>query len=160
MPTSAPSSAPSSNEQHADRQRVMRVLALSQAERLETLYEDFDAKPDWTFARRPETGLVMVRGRTGGGGAPFNLGEMTVTRAAVTLNSGETGHAYVQGGNQRKAAIAAFFDAAWQSAALTARVKAEIVDPLNAEIEAEDRRVRAETAATKVDFFTMVRGED
>ena len=33
--------------------------------------------------RRPEAGLVMVRGRTGGGGAPFTLGEWRVTRCSV-----------------------------------------------------------------------------
>lgn len=147
-------------DHQADRQIVMRVLAEADAQSLETAYKNFDAVPVWRFARRPEPGLVMVRGRTGGGGAPFNLGEISVTRSAVTLESGETGHAYVAGRNQRKAAIAAFFDAAWQNADLKSRVETEVIAPLAAQQTATDKTARQQAAATKVDFFTMVRGED
>lgn len=142
-----------------DRQNIMRVLAHADAEALEAAYAKFSYDANWQFARTPETGLVMVRGRIGGGGGPFNLGEMSVTRAAVTLNTGETGHAYTQGRNQRKAAIAAFFDAAWQNDALKRRVEDEVIAPLNAELIARDATTRKRAAATKVDFFTMVRGD-
>lgn len=152
--------SPHAKDGVADRQRVMRILALADAALLEKSYEAFAQKPDWQFARRPETGLVMVRGRIGGGGAPFNLGEMSVTRAAVTLKSGETGHAYVAGRNQRKAAIAAFFDAAFQNPGLKPRVETEIVAPLASQIAESEALTRRQAAATKVDFFTMVRGED
>ena len=53
--------------------------------------------PDYVELRAAESGLVMVRGRIGGDGAPFNLGEATVTRATVRLASGEVGFAYVLG---------------------------------------------------------------
>ena len=142
------------------RQRAMRILAESPAEALEAAYAGFAGLPDWRFARRPETGLVMVRGRIGGGGAPFNLGEMSVTRAAVTLGSGETGHAYVAGRNQRKAAIAAVFDALWQNAGLRERIETEIIAPLGAERAEQDLKAAEEAAATRVDFFTLVRGDD
>lgn len=144
----------------APRQHAMRVFALSATERLEAAYERFKGRPEWQFVRRPETGLVMVRGRTGGGGAPFNLGEMSVTRAAVSLASGEVGHAYVQGRDQRKAAIAAFFDAAIQNSDLMSRVEQEVVQPLASQIDAEDQTLRRQAQATKVDFFTVARGED
>lgn len=138
----------------------MRILALAPLEALDAAYDGFAGMPDWSFARKPETGLVMVRGRIGGGGAPFNFGEMSVTRAAVTLPTGETGHAYVAGRDRRKAAIAALFDALWQNADARPRVEAEVIAPLSATQEAEDTRKSEEAAATRVDFFTLVRGDD
>lgn len=138
----------------------MRVLALAPPEALDAAYDSFAGMPDWRFARKPETGLVMVRGRIGGGGAPFNLGEMSVTRAAITLATGETGHAYVAGRDRRKAAIAALFDALWQSETTHPRVETEVIAPLRARQAAEDTRQAEEAAATRVDFFTLVRGDD
>nr|WP_269812739.1 phosphonate C-P lyase system protein PhnG [Aurantimonas marina] len=63
-----------------------------------------------TTLRAPEAGLVMRRGRIGGG-APFNLGEACVARASVRLASGEVGHAMVLGRDTDHARLAAFFDA-------------------------------------------------
>jgi alpha-D-ribose 1-methylphosphonate 5-triphosphate synthase subunit PhnG len=109
--------------------------------------------------RQPEIGLVMVRGRTGGGGAPFNLGEATVTRATVRLKTGEIGFAQSLGRDRDKALLAAIFDALWQSAERS-RVEQVILAPLRARL-AEAAALKArETAATKVNFFTLVRGED
>ena len=48
--------------------------------------------PDYVALRAPETGLVMVRGRIGGTGAPFNVGEMTVTRCSVPVNVNGTAY--------------------------------------------------------------------
>jgi alpha-D-ribose 1-methylphosphonate 5-triphosphate synthase subunit PhnG len=144
----------------AARQAAMRVFAHADATALEAAYAAFADLPEWRFLRRPETGLVMVRGRIGGGGAPFNLGEMSVTRSAVALATGETGHAYVAGRNQRKAAIAAVFDALWQTRAFGPRVETEVLAPLRADLEAGDTRAARQAAATKVDFFTLVRGDD
>lgn len=138
----------------------MAALANAEPDALEAAYAGFEALPSWKFARKPETGLVMARGRIGGGGAPFNLGEVSVTRAAIVLDSGEMGHAYVAGRNQRKAAIAAVFDAAWQSQDLRDRVMAEVVAPLAAAQAKTDAQSARRAAATRVDFFTMVRGDD
>jgi alpha-D-ribose 1-methylphosphonate 5-triphosphate synthase subunit PhnG len=110
--------------------------------------------------RGPETGLVTVRGRIGGGGAPFNTGEATVTRATVRLPSGQVGHAYALGRDKEKARLAATLDALWCAAASRAAVEEKVVAPLLRMLAEADARRRAETAATKVDFFTMVRGED
>jgi alpha-D-ribose 1-methylphosphonate 5-triphosphate synthase subunit PhnG len=101
----------------------------------------------------------MVRGRTGATGAPFNLGEMTVTRCAVRLPTGEEGHAYVQGRDRDHALRAAVVDALLQTGAAPA-LRRDVIGPLDlAEQEARrDRAARA--AATKVEFFTLVRGED
>jgi alpha-D-ribose 1-methylphosphonate 5-triphosphate synthase subunit PhnG len=108
--------------------------------------------------RTPENGLVMLRGRIGGDGAPFNLGEATVTRAAVRLKSGEVGFAYVLGRDRRKARLIAICDAMVQSKD-RARVFEAVVAPLEQAMIARRQRTDAETAATKVNFFTLVRGE-
>jgi alpha-D-ribose 1-methylphosphonate 5-triphosphate synthase subunit PhnG len=101
-----------------------------------------------------------VRGRIGGGGAPFNLGEATVTRATVLLPSGTAGHAQALGTSKEKVRLAAVFDALWQEEATQRWVEAELLAPVEARLAAEDRQKAEETAATRVDFFTMVRGED
>ena len=110
--------------------------------------------------RGPETGLVTVRGRIGGGGAPFNTGEATVTRATVRLPSGQIGHAYALGRDKEKVRLAAVLDATWCAEETRAAVEEKVVAPLLRMQIAADAKRRAETAATKVDFFTMVRGED
>ncbi len=43
------------------------------------------AMPTITCCAPPRPGMTLVRGRMGGTGSPFNLGEMTVTRCVVRL---------------------------------------------------------------------------
>jgi alpha-D-ribose 1-methylphosphonate 5-triphosphate synthase subunit PhnG len=100
----------------------------------------------------------MVRGRAGGGGAPFNLGEATVSRASVRIVTGEVGHGYSLGRDLAKAEVIAIIDALWQRD--PTRVEAEIIAPLQVLAVAADQKRRDESAATKVDFFTMVRGDN
>lgn len=114
------------------------------------------SRPGFAFLRPPETGLVMVRGRTGGTGAAFNLGEMTVTRCVVRLDSGQTGVAYVAGRDKRHAEAAACLDAMMQSEALHETASA-IIESLAAQAKAHRETRSRKAAATKVDFFTMVR---
>ncbi|OKO75525.1 phosphonate metabolism protein PhnG [Bradyrhizobium sp. NAS96.2] len=117
------------------------------------------AIPKHENLREPENGLVMMRGRVGGDGAPFNLGEATVSRAAVRLASGEVGFGYTLGRDAQKAQMIALCDAMVQSAELSGEVEAKVIAPLRAAVNAERARKAAETAATRVDFYTMVRGE-
>lgn len=139
-----------------DRAGWMGLLARAPVARLAALLPDL---PAHSFLRRPETGAVMLRGRTGGTGAPFNLGEMTVTRCVLRLDTGEVGHAHVQGRDRVHATRAAAVDALMQGPGADA-VRARVLHPLATE-EAERRRIRAaRAAATKVEFFTLVRGED
>jgi alpha-D-ribose 1-methylphosphonate 5-triphosphate synthase subunit PhnG len=116
------------------------------------------AVPLYEELRTAENGLVMLRGRAGGDGAPFNLGEATVTRAAVRLVSGEVGFAYVLGRDAGKAKLIAICDGMIQSDA-RARVLDTVVEPLERAMIAQRQQTDAETAATKVNFFTLVRGE-
>lgn len=146
------------HETDRPRQAAMAVLSHASPARLAELWAAWTDRPAYHKVRGPETGLVMVRGRAGGGGNPFNLGEATVTRATVRLESGEIGHAYCLGRDGDKAVTAALFDALFQRDAET--VEALVLAPLRAEQAAADARRRDETAATRVDFFTMVRGDD
>lgn len=148
---------PSPHPRNADRKAWMSLLARAPADRLAALFPD--PLPDHRLLRAPEIGSVMVRGRIGGTGAPFNLGEMTVTRCSLCLSDGTVGHAYVQGRDRGHALRAAAIDALMQTAAAE-RLRRDCLDPL-ADEEAGRRSARAaKAAATKVDFFTMVRGED
>src|SRR5450631_3209567 len=109
----------SASDPIATRQHWMSVLARAPAEAIEAALIRVGPLPAWSRVRGPETGLVMVRGRAGGSGSPFNLGEMTVTRCTVRLASGIAGHAYVAGRDERRAELAAVADAVLQDPALT-----------------------------------------
>jgi phosphonate C-P lyase system protein PhnG len=142
------------------RRRAAGLLARASVQELAAAWDALPAKPEVKPVRGPETGLVMVRGRIGGGGDPFNLGEATVTRATVLLGSGTAGHAHALGTDKTKVRLAATFDALWQEEQSRAYVERTLLSPVAARIETEDRRQAEETAATRVDFFTMVRGDD
>ncbi|WP_431300178.1 phosphonate C-P lyase system protein PhnG [Tabrizicola sp. BL-A-41-H6] len=139
-----------------DRQTWMSVLAKAAPGRLAQL---LPALPEHRFLRSPEVGAVMVRGRIGGTGEAFNLGEMTVTRASVQLSAGSVGHAWVQGRDKAHATRAAIVDALMQTDAAPEIGKA-IVDVLATEATEATAARAARAATTKVDFFTLVRGED
>jgi alpha-D-ribose 1-methylphosphonate 5-triphosphate synthase subunit PhnG len=146
-------------EEQARRRHAMEILAKADDSTLEAAWSSLPAQPEFTAVRGPETGLVMIRGRIGGGGAPFNLGEATVTRATIRLFTGEIGFGQSLGLSPRKAELAAVFDALGQREDMRASVEA-LVAEIEGAIAAEDETRRRETAATRVDFFTMVRGED
>lgn len=137
------------------RQDWMGLLARAQPARLAALLPDL---PPHDLLRGPEVGAVMVQGRVGGSGQPFNLGEMTVTRCAVRIGA-QVGHAHVQGRDKAHARRAAVLDALMQTAAAPA-LQDQILTPLRAEEAARRQAQAARAAATKVEFFTLVRGED
>lgn len=141
------------------RKALMATLAAATPEAVAEKYETL-TPPDYEMVRQPETGLVMVRGRMGGTGSPFNLGEVTVTRCVVRLETGETGNAYSLGRNKQKALQSAVIDALWQRDDMKTRIETEIIAPLAESQAAEKDTVREETEATKVNFFTMVRGDN
>ena len=114
---------------------------------------------EMTEMRPAETGLVMLRGRIGGDGAAFNLGEAPVTRAVMRLSTGETGFSYILGRDKEKARVAALCDALWQSPGHRDAVDRHILKPVRDRCARARLRTREETAATRVDFFTLVRGD-
>jgi alpha-D-ribose 1-methylphosphonate 5-triphosphate synthase subunit PhnG len=140
------------------RKAAMAVLAHSSTEEIAEHLEKLEL-PTYESLREPENGLVMLRGRVGGDGAAFNLGEATVSRAAVRLVSGEVGFGYTLGRDRKKAQMIALCDALVQSDEFADRVETKVIAPLRVAMLARRSRKAAETAATKVDFYTMVRGE-
>jgi alpha-D-ribose 1-methylphosphonate 5-triphosphate synthase subunit PhnG len=145
------------SSRQARRQAAMKVLADSAAADITDCLGGLSL-PSYEYLREPEAGLVMVRGRVGGDGAPFNLGEATVSRAAVRLSTGEVGFGYTLGRDRKKAQLIALCDALIQTSDHADRVEAAVLTPLRAVIASERSRKSAETAATRVDFYTMVRG--
>jgi len=146
------------NPQQTLRQQAMAVLAHAATTEIAGRLEALDL-PAYEPLRDAENGLVMLRGRIGGDGAPFNLGEATVSRAAVRLAGGEVGFGYALGRDRTKAELIALCDALMQTEGFADAVENKVLVPLRARIADERQRQAAQTAATKVDFYTLVRGE-
>jgi alpha-D-ribose 1-methylphosphonate 5-triphosphate synthase subunit PhnG len=138
----------------------MAVLAQASPEELDRRWQEVPAQPPYRMLRPPETGLVMVRGRAGGTGMRFNVGEMTVTRCALELEGGAVGVAYVRGRDRRHAELAAMLDALLQDPARRDDLERTVVAPLAAAQAARRRSAAERVAPSRVEFFTMVRGDD
>jgi alpha-D-ribose 1-methylphosphonate 5-triphosphate synthase subunit PhnG len=137
----------------------MSVLATAAPDDLEQAWKRLGDPPRYTFVRRPEVGLVMVRGRTGGTGLRFNLGELPVSRCSVRLADGTIGHAWVGGRSLRHAEIAAVLDALLQRGERGRDLAAEVVEPLRERRDARRSAAAQRSAPTRVEFFTLVRGD-
>lgn len=142
------------------RKHRMSVLARCRSSRLQELWDRLGLNPGHTTLRGPESGLVMLRGRVGGTGEVFNFGDATVTRASVRLEDGSIGHAMALGRDGTKARLSAIIDALCQKLEMAVLIDAEMIAPMQHEQSQADEKRRKQTAATRVDFFTMVRGED
>lgn len=146
-----------SHRQKTNRENWLSLLASTDTYTLEEIWQKLGIMESYTWIRGAETGAVMVRGRMGGTGARFNMGEMTVTRATVRFEDGAVGFGYTVGRAHRKAELVALLDAAFQrDPALAERVVPPMAEARAAAREEKSRKA----AATKVDFFTLVRGED
>jgi len=137
------------------RRRWMAILARADRPAIEARLAEHDRLPAHRRLRGPEIGLVMVQGRAGGSGAPFNLGEMTVTRCTVRNEHGRVGHAYIAGRDPQKAELAASLDAALQDPETGPALEATVILPLSEALAAADAALRAQAEATRVDFFTL-----
>ncbi|MDF1749991.1 MAG: phosphonate C-P lyase system protein PhnG [Alphaproteobacteria bacterium] len=148
-----------SDDQRA-RQDWISVLSTSPTARLIELFDAVSDTPEFAFLRKPESGLIMTQGRIGGTGGAFNMGEMTVTRCSVQLTDGTIGHAYQAGRDKKKARCSAILDAMLQQPERHAEIMGTVIEPLKAEKAALDAARSKKIAATKVEFFTLVRGEN
>ena len=146
-------------ESPAGRREWMEVMARAEELELEKVWDLVPDKPAYIVLRKPETGLVMVQARAGNTGRRFNLGEMTVTRCTVRIASGSTGHCYLAGRKGRQAELAAVLDAMLQEEIQRAELLALVIEPLKAWQAERRSRAARKVAPTKVDFFTMVRGD-
>jgi alpha-D-ribose 1-methylphosphonate 5-triphosphate synthase subunit PhnG len=138
----------------------MSVLALADRRELETRVCSLFPLPPYAVLRGPEVGLAMVRGRAGGTGHRFNLGEATLTRCSVRVEGGAIGHAWIRGRDRRHAELAAVLDALLQDDRRRPLIEERVIGPLEEGRRARRRAVAARAGETRVEFFTMVRGED
>lgn len=142
-----------------ERKSTLSLLAKAPADALTALWVKTGLAPKHEILRPPEIGAVMVRGRAGATGAAFNLGEMTVTRCSIQLSEGPVGHGYVQGRDKTHAKTAALIDALMQTDSAR-QLERDVLDPLRESMKVARAKRQAKAAATKVDFFTLARGED
>ncbi|MGY6249431.1 phosphonate C-P lyase system protein PhnG [Bosea thiooxidans] len=133
----------------------MATLARASRDEIATL---LGALPEHEVLKAPETGTVMVEGRAGGAGRRFNLGEATVTRCVVRLPNGRMGFSYALGRDHRKARLAALLDARLQDETSGGELSQGVATLVARQAAARDLASR-KAATTKVDFFTLVRGE-
>lgn len=156
------SDPPQNASAQSDTQRVtlMRACAHATAEEILHAIDAIGHTFQVEDVRPAESGLVMVRGRIGGDGASFNAGEVTVTRAVVKLDNGRLGYSYLLGRAKEKARLAAIADALGHDPRVRDQLQHVLVDKVEERCAAERRRRQEETAATRVNFFTLVRGED
>jgi len=141
----------------ATRQHWMAVLARATQSEIDALLQQAGPLPTHELLKAPETGTVMVEGRAGGAGRRFNLGEATVTRCVIRLESGAMGFSYALGRDGRKARLAAITDALLQGEAEAGPLR-NGVSALAQQQQAARELASRKAAATKVDFFTLVRG--
>lgn len=153
-------SATHSGDTHDARRSVLALLSRATAAELADGLSALGAVPATADLRAPEPGMVMVRGRIGGDGAPFNLGEAMVSRAAVRLDSGEIGIGYRLGRNLEAARASALLDALYQRPEWAPRIEAAVLSPVRRRLEQDRQRDAQAAAATTVEFFTVARGGD
>jgi alpha-D-ribose 1-methylphosphonate 5-triphosphate synthase subunit PhnG len=144
---------------HMKRPAWLAVLARASLHQLEAKLPPRDALPAVTQVRPPEVGMVMLRGRIGGTGNPFNLGEASVVRCAVRVGDGPLGVSYALGRDKRRAEVAALCDALLQDPLHHDHLQTALVWPL-AQAQAQSKaHAQGQVAQSKVEFFTLVRGE-
>ena len=154
---------PADEQVPLQRKHWLSVLAKASTDAIESACMPLGDLPQVQWLRQPETGLVMVRGRIGGTGAIFNLGEAPVTRCALRLQSasvGNIGVAWVQGRDVRHAELAARLDAMLQEPQYHKQLRTHVINPLAALQAARRDHLARKAAATKVEFYTLARGED
>ncbi|MBN9930740.1 phosphonate C-P lyase system protein PhnG [Pantoea agglomerans] len=147
-------------EQQTDRQRWLSVLAHSSGALLETHWQALNLQPAFTLIRPAEIGLTRLQARMGATGKRFVMGDATVTRAVVQLSDGTLGYSYLLGRDKAHAERCALLDALLQQPETRQLLEEKIITPLAAWRD-EQRQLRArEIASSKVDFFTLVRGDN
>ncbi|PSW16858.1 phosphonate C-P lyase system protein PhnG [Photobacterium sanctipauli] len=142
------------------RKNWMSVVAKANFDQLKQHWETLTLNPEYQVIRPAEIGLAQVRARMGGTGRQFNVGDVTITRAVIQLASGEMGYSYLQGRNKQHAELAAVIDAMLQTEQHHRDVMELVITPLAANKQEQETLKQQQVASSKVDFFTMVRGED
>ena len=143
------------------RKEWMGVLARTGTESLEAAYARLDPEPRFEHLRPPEVGMAMVRARAEARGRAVQprrndhvplLGPPCGRQRGPRLR----GLGAMRGTpNWRRC-----FDALLQDPESGPALRRAVIEPLSASLAEGRRRRAAKTAATRVNFFTMVRGQD
>jgi len=146
-------------ENNTARRHWMGILARATGDEISGLLASVEPQPSYELIKRPETGTLMLEGRAGGAGQRFNMGEATMTRCVIRLPDGTMGFSYALGRDRKKAEQSAVIDALLQSAPRYAEMLHAGLGAM-AQKQAEAREIASrKAAATKVNFFTLVRGD-
>lgn len=149
--------------QHFDenqRSRWMAVLAHSLPHELASRWAELELAPQYQVIRQPETGLVQIQARMGATGQRFFAGDTTITRAVVQLSNGIYGYSYLLGRDKAHAERCAAIDALMQDKAHFHALQETLIAPLADNREQRLAKRRAEVNTSRVDFFTLVRGDN
>lgn len=148
------------NSNTETRQLLLSVLSKSPLESINQYWKNLDISPDYSFLKKSEIGMAMVKAKAGGAGQEFNMGEMTVTRSVIMLNTKEIGYGYTAGRDKKKSVLIALIDACFQTIQWQSIIATKLLNPLMHELQTQHTRQQEKVDRTKVNFFTMVRGED
>ncbi|WP_027695944.1 phosphonate C-P lyase system protein PhnG [Vibrio litoralis] len=147
-------------QNQSQRQQWMSALATADFEQLSELWKSQSFTPNYQLIRAPEIGLAQVQARMGGTGNRFNVTDVTVTRCVVKLESGDLGYSYLSGRNKPHAELAAVIDGLMQSETYQQELMMSVIEPLQTTRAQKHQLRQQQVAISKVDFFTLVRGED
>ncbi len=146
-----------SNKNH--RQALLSVLSKASLSDIEKYWKVLSLDVNYHFLKEPEVGMTMVRAKAGGAGQAFNMGEVTVTRSVIQLDTQQMGFGYTLGRNIEKSTLIAVIDECFQIEQWQPLIKAKLLAPLQKILQKSDSEREEKVAGTKVNFFTMVRGE-
>ncbi|GLT14584.1 phosphonate C-P lyase system protein PhnG [Vibrio algivorus] len=147
-------------QNQSQRQQWMSALATADFEQLTALWQAQSFTPSYQFIRSPEIGLAQVQARMGGTGNRFNVADVTVTRCVIKLENGDLGYSYISGRNKPHAELAAVIDGLMQSETYQPELMMSVIQPLQTTRAKKHQLRQQQVASSKVDFFTLVRGED
>lgn len=144
---------------HARRQHWMSVLARADWADIEHRWKSVGIDLPYTILREPEIGLAQIRGKMANKGDVFNVGDTTITRASVQFKNDVVGHCYTMGRNLDKALTCAVIDGVLQHDQHNQVVMDAVIAPLQQAFIEKRKHRKQEIETSKVDFFTLVRGD-
>ncbi|OGR22464.1 MAG: phosphonate C-P lyase system protein PhnG [Desulfobacterales bacterium RIFOXYA12_FULL_46_15] len=150
---------PVRGKQKMDRENWIGLLGSADLADLEAGFEELNGGCDYVCIIGPETGMLMVQAKTDGSGSRFNLGEMTVTKCVLELKGQYLGTGWVMGSDFRHAELAALFDGLLQDPDHHDRLMATLIQRLEEKERVKRDHLLKDVSDTKVEFFTLKRGE-
>ena len=145
------------------RKEWMEFLCIADPTDLESVKNNLDASHDipldYTYIVKPETGLIMVQAKADGSRTRFNLGETTVSRCILKIKEQYTGASWIIGSDLQHAKNAALFDALLQDPEYNEKLTELLFRKLEKKQNAKNIKLKQDIEKTKVEFFTLKRGE-